>query len=284
MKAKEWAEKGKMISVLDKDIFVIDKGTSENTLVILHGYATSSIDYYKVLPELSKHFRVIIQDFVGFGFSEKPTDYYYNILDQTDVTLELWKTLELKNITLLSHNYGASVSFEILTRNRTSSLNLDIQKLIFLNNTFSFDFKDLSKKYKAPLKKFYERIQLMFTSYSFFKMKIKEFYFDKEMISEDEMKEKWTLMDHKNGIEILDFLPNYDAENRLLWRRWFITLSRNTISSTIISGKNDIIFNENEANQFSEALNNSELFFIEECGHYPMLEKPNELIDFITNS
>jgi pimeloyl-ACP methyl ester carboxylesterase len=47
---------------------VIDEGNSEETLVILHGYPTSSFDYYKVLPELTKKYRVIVHDHLGFGF------------------------------------------------------------------------------------------------------------------------------------------------------------------------------------------------------------------------
>ena len=79
MEVEKWAEKGKMVYALNRDIFVIDEGKSENTLVILHGYGSSSIDYYKVLPELSKHYRVIIQDFAGFGFSDRPEGISYDM-------------------------------------------------------------------------------------------------------------------------------------------------------------------------------------------------------------
>ena len=151
MEVEKWAERGRMVSVLNKEVFVIDEGTSENTLVILHGYATSSIDYYKILPELSKHYRIIIQDFVGFGFSEKPTDYHFNILEQADITLELWCLLKLKNITLLSHNYGVHIALEILARQKNSIVKIDFQRLIFLNNTISFDHTDVSEEMTLSL-------------------------------------------------------------------------------------------------------------------------------------
>ena len=158
MEVKKWAEKGQMVSVLNKEVFVIDEGKSENTLVILHGYATSSIDYYKILPELSKHYRVIIQDFVGFGFSDKPDKYYYNILEQTDVTLELWRLLELTNITLLSHNYGTQIALEILNRQKTSLFKIDVKNLVFLNSTLSFDYKSVSEESINPLQVFSNKI------------------------------------------------------------------------------------------------------------------------------
>lgn len=281
MKLEEWAAKGEMVSVLNTEVFVIDEGKSDTTLVILHGYATSSIDYYKVLPELSKHFRIIIQDFIGFGFSEKPKESYFNILEQADITLELWRILKLKNITLLSHNYGTQIALEIVTRQRTTLLNIEVQNFILLNSLISFDDRNTSEKSVDPFQEFSKKIKLMHTSFSFYEMKIKDFFFDDDSISDHEIKEKWTLINHKNGVEILDFLPNYNTESKLLWNRWYITLQKNTIPAKIISGKNDVIFNENEALSFSKKLKNSKLHHINSCGHYPMLEKPEELIKLI---
>ena len=284
MEVKKWAEKGQMVSVLNKEVFVIDEGKSENTLVILHGYATSSIDYYKILPELSKHYRVIIQDFVGFGFSDKPDKYYYNILEQTDVTLELWRLLELTNITLLSHNYGTQIALEILNRQKTSLFKIDVKNLVFLNSTLSFDYKSVSEESINPLQVFSNKIHLMLTAFFFFNKKIKDFFFDGETISEEDIKAKWILIQHKNGFEISDFLSNYITETKILWHRWFNYAKENTIPAKIISGKNDVIFNENEANNFAEELKNSKLFIIDNCGHYPMLEKPEELLTLILQS
>ncbi|MBT4679845.1 MAG: alpha/beta fold hydrolase, partial [Flavobacterium sp.] len=93
MTANEWKSKGEFITVNDRKLFVIDTSSffstedkvPTETMVVLHGYPTSSYDYYKVLPELSKHYRVIIHDHLGFGFSDKPLDYSYSLLDQADL-------------------------------------------------------------------------------------------------------------------------------------------------------------------------------------------------------
>lgn len=284
MELNEWAKKGQMVSVLDKEVFIIDEGRSENTLVILHGYGTSSIDYYKVLPELTKHFRVVIQDFIGFGFSDKTSGYYFNIIEQADITMSLWRILGLKNITLLSHNYGIQVAIEILTRQRKLlSINL-VENLIFLNSTLSFNYKNSSENKIEPLQDFTNRTRQMLTSFSFYKKKLKELFFDDNKISEEEIKAKWTLIHHKEGSQIIDFLYDYNTESKLLWKRWFSYLSKNRIPSKIIVGKNDPIFDENESNLFAEELQNNQLNFIENCGHYPMLEKPKELIQLIISS
>lgn len=283
MEVEKWAEKGRMVNVLGKELFVIDEGKSENTLVILHGYGTSSIDYYKVLPELSKHYRVIIQDFVGFGFSDKPSDYHFNVLEQADITLELWCLLELKNITLLSHNYGTYIALEILARQKNSSDKIDFSKLLFLNNTISFDHTNITEEMITPIQVFSKQVRKMHTSFSFYKVKIKDFFFDHDKITDTDIKAKWILMEHKNGREILDFLQSYTTETKLLWNRWFNTIIKNDIPAKLIIGENDPIFNKNEAEQFSKELKKSKVTYIENCGHFPMLEKPKELINLILN-
>lgn len=281
MELKEWAEKGQMVAVLDKQVFVIDEGRSENTLVILHGYGTSSLDYYKVLPELTKHFRVVIQDFIGFGFSDKPYEYYFNILEQTDTTLALWRILGLKNITLLAHNYGIQVGIEILARQKMYTSSNTIQNSIFLNSILSFDHKNTLENKLEPLQEFIKRTRLMLTSFSFYQKKFKELFFYSSNISDEEIKVKWTLLHHKEGNKIIDFLYDYNTESKLLWKRWFSYLENNTIPTKIITGKNDNIFDEHETSLFAKELKNSQLTFIENCGHYPMLEKPSELVELV---
>lgn len=58
-------------------MFADVKGTAtvvnKRTLLLLHGFPTSSFDWYKVMPELQSRFdRIIAPDFIGLGFSSKP--------------------------------------------------------------------------------------------------------------------------------------------------------------------------------------------------------------------
>jgi pimeloyl-ACP methyl ester carboxylesterase len=91
-----WKERGKFYTISNKQIFVIDEGEYAETIVILHGYPTSSYDYSRVLPELTKHFRVVIHDHLGFGFSDKPDSLTYSLIDQADIALQLWNKWDLK--------------------------------------------------------------------------------------------------------------------------------------------------------------------------------------------
>ena len=134
MTSNEWKSKGKFIQVNNNQIFVIDSFNknskdihkAQKSMVILHGYPTSSYDYYKVLPELSKNYRVILHDHLGFGFSDKPKDMYYSLIEQADMALKLWRQLGLKKIYLFAHDYGTSVATEIIARHNANELDIEI--------------------------------------------------------------------------------------------------------------------------------------------------------------
>lgn len=54
----------------------------EKTLIILHGFPTSTYDYVDALDYLKTEFsRVILMDFIGFGFSDKPSNYSYSLFE-----------------------------------------------------------------------------------------------------------------------------------------------------------------------------------------------------------
>lgn len=51
----------------------MDENSTRPALLCLHGFPTSSFDYYQMYPQLRRTFdRIIFVDFLGLGFSDKP--------------------------------------------------------------------------------------------------------------------------------------------------------------------------------------------------------------------
>ncbi|XP_043821703.1 mesoderm-specific transcript homolog protein isoform X3 [Dromiciops gliroides] len=123
-----WRTSGKFFTYRGLRIFYQDSwgavGSSE-IVVLLHGFPTSSYDWYKIWEGLTQRFhRVIALDFLGFGFSDKPRPHPYSIFEQASIVEGLLGHLGLQNqrINLLSHDYGDTVAQELLYRykhNRT---------------------------------------------------------------------------------------------------------------------------------------------------------------------
>ena len=90
---------------------------SDRALLLIHGFPTASWDWHKLWSELGARFpRVIAADMMGFGFSSKPADYPYSILDQADLLEGLLRHLGVRSVDLLAHDYGDTVAQELLAR------------------------------------------------------------------------------------------------------------------------------------------------------------------------
>ncbi|NXD70581.1 MEST protein, partial [Eolophus roseicapillus] len=118
-----WRSSGGYFTYRDQNIFYRDSSGavgSSDVVVLLHGFPTSSYDWYKIWEGLTQRFhRVIALDFVGFGFSDKPRPHHYSIFEQASIVEGLVRHLGLRHhrINLLSHDYGDTVAQELLHRN-----------------------------------------------------------------------------------------------------------------------------------------------------------------------
>jgi pimeloyl-ACP methyl ester carboxylesterase len=80
-------------------------------LVLVHGFPTSSIDYFALAGELSAEFDIYLLDFPGYGLSDKPPEpYTYSLYDDARLLVhaitQVWGLTEYH---LLTHDRGSSV-------------------------------------------------------------------------------------------------------------------------------------------------------------------------------
>ena len=289
MTANDWKSKGEFITVNDRKLFVIDTSSffsSDNkipteTMVILHGYPTSSYDYYKVLPELSKHYRVIIHDHLGFGFSDKPLDYSYSLLDQADLALQLWQQLGVKKTHLLAHDYGTSVATEIIARNNNHELTIEIEKLTLCNGSMHIELSQLRTIQKLLKNKWLGKYVAKLTTYAIFSKNLRNVYFDKTKVSNNELKDMWMQLEYNDGRKVIHKLSQYINERYTYWNRWIGALKETNLQTNIVWAKNDPVAVPAIARLIATEISNNKLFWIENTGHFPMLENPDEWLNCI---
>src|SRR5690348_3407115 len=67
-------------------IFHVELGDEDAPpLVLVHGFPTSSVDWFEVAELLSDRYRVCAMDFPGFGFSSKPLGWGYSLVRDAEV-------------------------------------------------------------------------------------------------------------------------------------------------------------------------------------------------------
>src|SRR5580704_13412349 len=90
------------------------------TIVLLHGFPSSSHMYRDLIPMLSDKFHVIAPDYVGFGYSAMPSvkefEYTFDNLAAHVEELLLSK-LGLKKFSIYVQDYGAPIGYRIASKN-----------------------------------------------------------------------------------------------------------------------------------------------------------------------
>ena len=86
------------------------------TIVLLHGFPSSSREFDTLIPLLATRYHLIAPDYPGFGLSDAPTPtaYAYTFDHLAQTIDDLLTTLKINNYTLYLHDYGAPVGFRII--------------------------------------------------------------------------------------------------------------------------------------------------------------------------
>lgn len=85
-------------------------GGEGEPLVLVHGFGQNWFMWNRLLPELSKHFKIIAPDLRGGGESDKPEGGYDKKTMASDIH-ELVKKLGYNNINLVGHDIGLMVAY-----------------------------------------------------------------------------------------------------------------------------------------------------------------------------
>jgi NADPH:quinone reductase len=106
-------------SVNGRRLFYREAGSADApTIVLLHGFPTSSFMFRDLIPQLADHYHLIAPDHLGFGFSDAPPvaefDYTFDAL--ADLTAGLLDELGLSRYTLYVHDYGAPIGWRLALR------------------------------------------------------------------------------------------------------------------------------------------------------------------------
>ena len=89
------------------------EGSGEPVL-LLHAAVTSSGEYTRVIPFLSKTYCAIAMDFLGNGDSD-PAPYPYQIPDHARTVVNFMDSLGIKKANIVAHSIGNMVAVELTT-------------------------------------------------------------------------------------------------------------------------------------------------------------------------
>ena len=119
----------------------VDEGPREaKPIILLHGEPTWGYIYRKFIPELSKTYRVVVPDMMGFGKSETPQDKEYTLKTHVENLIRLIDHLKLTNITFVGQDWGGPITAAYSIRNPNK-----VKSFVLINTLFGYSKEERPK-------------------------------------------------------------------------------------------------------------------------------------------
>lgn len=255
------------------DVFYREAGPrTAPTIVLLHGFPTSSHMFRNLIPKLADKYHVIAPDYPGYGNSEMPPidEFEYTFDNMANVVDTLLEELHLMRYSLYLMDYGAPVGFRLATRHPERVESLIIQN----GNAYDEGLRDFWKPLKAYWKdqspKNEEALRGLLTIDAT-KWQYTHGVRNAAVISPDTWGHVQPLLDRKGNqaIQLAMFLDYGSNPSR--YPKWQAYLRQHQPPTLIVWGKNDHIFPADGAHPYKRDLKNLE-FHLLDTGHFALEE------------
>ena len=263
----------KTVEVNGVEIFYREAGSKDSpTILLLHGYPTSSHMFRNLMKDLSDSYHLLAPDYPGYGNSEQPTmdEFDYTFDNMAAIIEGFLEKLDVKKYSIYLMDYGAPIGFRIAAKYPER-----VEALIIQNgNAYDeglLEFWDPIKKYWNDKTEENGKALEGFHSLDGLKWQYTHGVRDPEKISPD----NWNIdlrhltRDENDKIQLAMF---YDYRTNVPlypgWQEYFRTYQPPTI---IVWGKNDYIFPSEGAFPYKRDLKNIE-FHLLDTGHFALEE------------
>lgn len=268
-----WRSGGRSLTIGGLEVFVRDEGAAVagETVLLLHGFPTSSYDWRHVVPALAERRRVVLLDFPGFGLSEKPLDYSYSLHEQADIVALAMRALSVSRAHIVAHDMGTSVACELMARRLRGLLPFEARSLVLMNGSVHIELARLTpsqKLLRSPLGGLFARVG----SARLFKMQMKRVL--GRPIAEAELDDMWSQLTYRGGKALLSRTISYIDERHRFWHRWIGALRQLDRPALVLWGPADPVAVFAIAEALANEIPAASLERLEGLGHYPQLENP----------
>jgi pimeloyl-ACP methyl ester carboxylesterase len=276
------------VSIDGLDIFYREAGSRDNpTILLLHGFPTSSHMFRNLIPALADRFHLVAPDYPGYGNSSMPTvnefDYTFDRL--AEIMEKFIAAINLKKYSLYVMDYGAPVGYRIAAKHPER-----VQGLIVQNGNA---YEEGLGEFWNPIKAYWQdrspenasKLTHLVTLEAT-KWQYTNGVRNLEAISPDTWNMDQLFLDRPGNGEIqLALLYSYGTNPPLYpqWQEYFRQYQPPTL---IVWGKNDYIFPADGAYPYQRDLKDVE-FHLLDTGHFALEEDgeaiANHIRQFLTS-
>jgi pimeloyl-ACP methyl ester carboxylesterase len=262
------------------DIFYREAGPRDApTLLLLHGFPTSSQMFRNLIPALADRYHVVAPDYPGYGHSSMPSrdTFAYTFDNLAQVIDQFTEQLRLETYALYVQDYGAPIGYRLAVKHPDRITAIVVQNGNAYEEGLDTDFwKPLKEYWKDPASKDKRDALRGMLTYDATRWQYTTGARNPDLVSPDGAAEDQFLLDRKGNDEIqLDLFLSYGS-NPPLYPTWQDYFRKHQPPMLIAWGRNDQIFPPAGAEPYKRDLMTLEYHLID-AGHFA-LETEGETI------
>jgi pimeloyl-ACP methyl ester carboxylesterase len=253
---------------------------SSPPILFLHGWYSHLGVWNGTIDALQDRYYCVALDLLGFGDSDKPKDADYTIPAQAERALALADELKLEKFTVIGHSMGGQISMFIAST-------LAPERIVKLVSVAGVVTGELTRRvrwlnnpmtkmaYYAPFLTISTRMIIRFPPYAYFQYR--PWFYKMNQLPFDQ----WAI-DRKMALQPGIETAAYKAGKAIAALDLTDSLSKISAPTLTIQGVYDGTVPSDQSLLIERHVSISQRIMIDDCGHFPMYEKPDEYLAALT--
>ena len=293
VRADDWRDRGGYFSwrpaesaATPVDVFHIELGDpGAPVLLLVHGWPTSSVDWYSVAVQLSARFRVCALDFPGYGFSAKPPGWGYSLARDAELIEHyLSAVLGAAASVIVAHDRGDSVALLHAARCADGRSATRLEHLVLSNGNVFLPLSNLTGAQRLMLDpQSWPAVAAALTPDRLAQALGATTFTPPRAAGDAEVAALSATFAHENGVRVLHETIQYLVERSRDEQTWLAALGRAAVPVTLIWGLTDTVSPPRVASYvWTEYLmlgrTGRRLYFIPDANHYLQADRPDAFV------
>jgi pimeloyl-ACP methyl ester carboxylesterase len=251
------------------------------TLLLLHGFPSSSRMYEPLLTRLSAQYHLLAPDYPGFGFSDAPgvADFSYTFDHLAQVMQRFTEVLGIQHYVLYMQDYGGPVGFRMAIAHPERVQALIIQNAVAHEEGLS-PLWQKRREFWADRASNEAGLRANFSSLAATKLRHIGSNPKPETIDPDRWTDEFAFLSRPGEEDIqIDLFYDYrtNVASYPVWDAW---LRSHQPAALVVWGKYDPSFVVAEVAAYQRDLPKAEVHILD-AGHFALYEKPDEIAGLI---
>ncbi|MBL0708061.1 MAG: alpha/beta fold hydrolase [Sulfurimonas sp.] len=249
-----------------------DLGTADETIMFIHGSGpgvTAFANWRLSMPELSKKFRIIAPDMVGFGYTDRPEGIVYNMDTWVQQTIDLMDALGIKQTNLVGNSFGGALAVALVIKHPKRFKKVVLMGAVGVAHDITYGL-DRVWGYTPSLENMKDMLDIFAYNRDLVTDELAQMRYEASI--RPGFQESFSAMfpaPRQNGVDAMES----DEQD----------IKKIPHDTLIIHGREDKVIPLSNSIRFNQLIKKSQLHVFGECGHWTQIEHKDRFINLLDN-